>query len=232
MLVNCVAYQDGRKLADLGVDEIRGTLERAGCFVWVALKDPTEAELAALQAQFGLHPLAVEDAHHGHQRPKVDEFDESLFAVLHLIDPVGSELQVGEVAIFVGSNYVVSVRRGVERGFTDVRARCEHEPELLKHGPAYVLYALMDATVDRYFPVLDQIESDLEAVEERIFRNEGARGNLEALYGLKSKLMVLKHAINPLLESLSRLYGGRVPALCAPLQDYFRDVADHLVRLN
>ena len=232
MLVNCAAYQHGRKLADLGVDEISGYLERPDCFVWVALKEPTEAELAALQAEFGLHPLAVEDAQHGHQRPKVDEFDHSLFAVLHLVEPIDGELHVGEVAIFVGANYAVSVRRDVERGFTDVRARCEQEPELLKHGPAYVLYALMDATVDRYFPVLDQIETELEAIEARIFRNEGARGNLEALYALKSELMVLKHAINPLLESLSRLYGGRVPALCAPLQDYFRDVADHLVRLN
>ena len=232
MIVNCVAYQHGRKLAELRPEEIRAALELPDCFVWVALKDPTDAELAAFQAQFGLHPLAVEDAQHGHQRPKIEEFDQSLFAVLHLLERSGGKLQVGELAVFVGSNYVLSVRRGVERGFADVRARCEHEPELLKHGPAYVLYALMDATVDRYFPVLDEIETELEAIEARIFRNEGARDNLEALYALKSELMVLKHAINPLLEALSRLYGGRVPPLCAQLQDYFRDVADHLVRLN
>jgi len=232
MLVNCAAYQSGKKLGDIRKDEIHDYLSRAGCFVWVALKDPTPEELAEMQQQFGLHELAVEDAHHGHQRPKIEEYGDSLFVVLHTIEPEGDELRVGEVDIFVGKNYVMSIRNRSEQGFTSVRARTEREPHLLKHGAAFVFYALIDAVVDRYFPVLDAIEDELEAVEARIFDKSPGRENIEALYAIKQKLMVLKHAVGPLHEAVGRLYGGRVPAICTYTQEYFRDVADHLLRLN
>jgi magnesium transporter len=185
-----------------------------------------------MQKEFGLHDLAVEDAQHGHQRPKIDEYDGSLFVVLRLIERTADGLKVGEVAIFVDAHYVLTVRSGAERGFTDVRARCEREPELLRHGSGYVLYALMDAVVDRYFPVLDELETDIEGIEERMFAGQTTRANIEALYDLKRKLMILKHATEPLLEATSKLFGGRVPQLCAGLQDYFRDVYDHLFRLD
>ena len=232
MLVNCVAYQDGRKLADIGEGDIAPYLAEPGTFVWVAYKDPSDNQLASLQQQFGLHPLAVEDARHGHQRPKIDEYGHQLFAVLQLVEPREGELSVGEVMVFVGPNFAVSIRAGAEKGFADVRARCETEPELLRHGPAFVLYALMDSVVDRYFPVLDQLESELEELEDRIFSGSPATTNIEALYALKRRLTVLKHAVAPLLDGASKLYGGRVPPVCANLGDYFRDVADHLVRLN
>ena len=232
MLINCVVYQNGRKLADIPVDQIHLFVNEPDCFVWVALADPEPAELEAMQKEFGLHELAVEDAQHGHQRPKIEEYGESLFVVLQMIEPSNDDLNVGEVAIFVGKNYVLSVRSRAQRGFTDVRDRCEKEPELLRHGPGYVLYALMDAVVDRYFPILDALETQLEGVEERIFANQAVRANIEALYGLKQKLMILKHAAEPLLEATSKLFGGRVPAICVGLQDYFRDVYDHLLRLN
>ena len=232
MLINCVAYQDGRKLADVPVSEIHNYVSRADCFVWVALRDPDEDELEAMQSQFGLHDLAVEDAHHGHQRPKIEEYGQSLFAVLHIIENGREELTVGEVGIFAGANYVLSVRSGAEHGFTEVRKRCEEEPELLRHGAGYVLYALMDSVVDRYFPVLDAIETELEEVENRIFAHQTERASIEALYGIKQKLMTLKHATEPLLEATGRLHGGRVPQMCLDLQDYFRDISDHLVRLN
>ena len=232
MLINCVAYQNGRKLADIPVDQIHLFVNEPDCFVWVALKDPEPAELEVMQKEFGLHELAVEDAHHGHQRPKIEEYGESLFVVLHIIEPSNGDFNVGEMAIFVGKNYVLSVRSRAQRGFSDVRERCEREPELLRHGPGYVLYALMDAVVDRYFPILDAVEMELENVEERIFANQAVRANIEALYGLKQKLMILKHAAEPLLEATSKLFGGRVPAICVGLQDYFRDVYDHLLRLN
>lgn len=232
MIINCVAYENGRKLADISVSEISSYIARPDCFVWVALKDPEPAELQAMQHEFGLHALAVEDAQHGHQRPKIDEYDGSLFVVLHLIEMDNGELNVGEVGIFAGPKYVLSVRSGAERGFTDVRARCEHEPELLRHGAGYVLYALMDAVVDRYFPVLDNIESAIEDIEELIFADQPVREHIEALYSAKRKLMILKHATEPLLEATAKLFGGRVPQLCVALQDYFRDVYDHLLRLN
>jgi magnesium transporter len=232
MLVNCVAYQEGKKLADIAVEDIRRHVSRRECFVWVALKDPEPAVLADMQENFDLHELAVEDARHGHERPKIEEYGDSLFAVLHTIEMVGLELTVGEVDIFVGRNYVLSVRNRCELGFTNVRARCEREPELLSHGAGFVFYALMDAVVDRYFPVLDTLEMELERVEERIFAGSSARANVEALYGLKQKLTTLTHAVEPLIEATGKLCGGRVPQVCQGTQNYFRDVYDHLLRVN
>lgn len=232
MLVNCVAYQHGEKLADIPVSEIRSHLARPGCFVWVALKDPEPGELEVLQEEFGLHELAVEDAQKGHQRPKIEEYGSSLFVVLQMVEWPGAELQTGEAAIFVGPQYAISVRRGAQQGFTEVRRRCEQEPELLQHGPAYVLYALMDTVVDRYFPVLDRLAEEIEIIEERIFAGETTRAQIEALYSLKRKLMMLDHATVPLLEVAGKLHGGRVPPICSGLHDYFRDVYDHLLRLK
>ena len=180
-----------------------------------------------MRREFGLHPLAVEDASHGHQRPKVEEYGDSLFTVMHVV-----ELHVGEVHVFTGPNFVLSVRNRSEQSFLGVRTRCEREPELLRHGSGYVLYALMDAVVDRYFPILDEIETELEAIEERIFANTSPRANIEALYYVKQKVTTLKHATGPLMDAVGKLYGGRVPQVCQGLGEYFRDVYDHLVRLN
>jgi magnesium transporter len=232
MLVNCVAYQEGTKLSDIPKEDISEYVKRPDCFVWVALKDPTPAELEEMQAEFGLHELAVEDARHGHQRPKIEEYGNSLFAVLQTVQFKDDDLQVGEVDIFVGPNYILSVRLKTEPGFQNVRARCESEPQLLKHGAAYVFYALMDTVVDRYFPILDALESKLEKIEEQIFLRNTARSNIEALYALKGQLMTLKHAVDPLMEAVSKLYGGRVPQICSGMGEYFRDVFDHLQRLH
>jgi magnesium transporter len=233
MLINCAAYQNGKKLGDIRKEEIHDYLGQSGSFVWVALKDATPDELEEMRQQFGLHELAVEDARQGHQRPKIEEYGDSLFAVLHMVEPDGDELRVGELDIFVGKNYVLSVRSRAEQGFVNVRQRSEREPHLLKHGAAFVLYALMDTVVDRYFPVLDALEDQLELVEERIFDDKTpGRENIEGLYAIKHKLMILKHAVGPLYEAVGRLYGGRVPAVCAYTQEYFRDIADHLQRIN
>jgi magnesium transporter len=232
MLINCAAYQDGKKLGDIRKEEIHDYLGRPGCFVWVALKDATSDELAEMQREFGLHELAVEDARHGHERPKLEEYGDSLFAVVHTVESVGEELKIGEVNIFVGPNYVLSVRNRTEQGFTNVRQRTEREPHLLKHGAGFVFYALIDTVVDRYFPVLESLEDELERLEERIFGSTPARENIEALYALKQKLMTLRHAALPLQETTGKLYGGRVPELCSGTQEYFRDVYDHLVRIN
>jgi magnesium transporter len=232
MLITCVAYRNGAKLADFDVRDIRQYIGQPDVFVWVAVRDPEPAELELLQTQFTLHPLAVEDARKGHQRPKIEEYGDCLFVVLHMIEEDGSELRVGEVGIFAGHNYVLSVRTGANRGFQEVRARAEREPELLRHGSGYVLYALMDAVVDRYFPVLEHLEDELEVLEERIFANTSARDNIEALYALKQRLMTVKHAINPLLEAVSNLSGRHVPIICMGMQEYYRDIADHLQRLN
>jgi len=232
MLINCVAYQDGKKLCDVPVEQISNYVRRPECFVWVALKDAESGELDRMQAEFGLHELAVEDAQHGHQRPKIEEYGDSLFAVVHTVELVDGELNVGELDIFVEENFVLSIRNRSQQGFLGVRARCEHEPELLRQGSAFVFYALMDAVVDRYFPILDAFETELEEVEEQIFAKGSERVNIEKLYQLKRKVMVLKHAVTPLMESISKLHGGRVPRVCKNMQEYFRDVYDHLYRIN
>ena len=170
MLVNCVAYQTGRKVRDIQREEIVDYLRQPDSFVWVALLDPEEEELAAMQAQFGLHELAVDDARHGHQRPKIEEYGDSLFVVVHMLEFDGGELRTGEVNIFAGRNYVLSVRNRVRRGFADVRARCETEPHRLENGSGFVLYALMDAVVDRYFPILDALEEEVGADRVRHLR--------------------------------------------------------------
>ncbi len=235
MLINCVVYENGAKLADIEVSEISDHLSQPGRFVWVALQDASPAELQEMKEEFDLHELAVEDALHGHQRPKIEEYGASLFSVLHLIEKMPdtrNEIIVGEVDVFAGRNFVLSIRNRSQKGFLEVRQRCEREPELLQHGSGFVLYALMDAVVDRYFPVLDDLETELEAIERDIFTNGAARSNIELLYELKGRVLVLKHAVAPLLEGVSRLYGGRVPSFCVGVQDYFRDVADHLTRIN
>jgi magnesium transporter len=236
MLVNCVAYQAGRKLGEIAVEDISEYVARPDCFVWVALFQPTNEELDVMAKEFGLHPLAVEDARKGHQRPKIEEYDDSLFVVLQTLEPISdavdTSLITGEVAIFVGRNYVLSVRHRTQKGFNDVRARCEREPELLRHGSGFVLYALMDTVVDRYFPILNSMESELEQIEENIFVRNAARSNIESLYALKQKLMLLKHAVDPLMEATGKLYGGRVPQVCNGMGEYFRDVYDHLHRIH
>lgn len=232
MLVNCTAYQEGTKLRDISITEISDYVSHPDCFVWVALKEAEPAELEEMRLEFGLHELAVEDARNGHQRPKIEEYGESLFAVMKPLELVDGTLKVGEVAVFVGKNYVLSVRNRSQQNFLNVRDRCEREPHLLKQGAGFVLYALMDTVVDRYFPLVDALESELETIEGDIFARGAARSNIERLYELKRKVMVLRHAVAPLLEAVAKLHGGWVPHVCASTQEYFRDVHDHLARIN
>jgi magnesium transporter len=233
VLVNCVAYEDGNRLADCPIDSISETLKDPHRFVWVALRDAGEDELAKMQQEFGLHDLAVEDARHGHQRPKIEEYGDTLFAVLHTVElSATDELVVGEVDVFVGPNFVLSVRNRTQQGFLGVRARAEREPHLLRHGSAFVFYALLDAVVDRYFPVIDALETDLESIEDQIFETHLGRANIERLYALKRKIGVVKHAVAPLQEAVAKLVSGRVPQVCSNNREYFRDVFDHLTRMN
>ncbi|MGY4830549.1 magnesium and cobalt transport protein CorA [Sphaerotilaceae bacterium SBD11-9] len=233
MLINCVAYQEGKKLADIDVSSISEYVGRPDCFVWVALRDATDSELTAMQHEFGLHDLAVEDARHGHQRPKVEEYGDTLFVVMHSVELSAlDELHVGEVNVFVGRNFVLSARNRSQHSLLGVRERAEREPHLLRHGAGFVLYALMDAVVDRYFPIIDAMETELESIEGQIFERGAARQNIEQLYDLKRRIMVVKHAVTPLMESAAKLWSGRVPSVCEGSREYFRDVYDHLLRIN
>ena len=235
MLIACAAYQDGRKLGDITVDEISDYVQKPECFVWVALKDPDPAELDAMREEFGLHELAVEDVRTHHQWPKIEEYGDSLFAVMHTVELAeDGSLLLGEVDVFVGRNYVLSVRMRTMRGFKKVRERCESEPPLLRQGSAFVLYALMDDIVDGYFSVLETITAELEVLEDRIFarhENSESRELIEDLYRFKRRLVVMRHHIGPLLEGVGKLIGGRVPRICEGMTAYFKDVYVHLERI-
>jgi magnesium transporter len=233
MLINCAAYDNGSKLADISIEAISDHLARPGCFVWVALKDASDDELTVMQHEFGLHELAIEDARHGHQRPKIEEYGDTLFAVVHTVELTPTDdVRVGELNIFVGRNFVLSVRNRSQQTLLNVRQRAEREPHLLRHGPAFVFYALMDAVVDRYFPLIDALETDLEAIEGQIFVAGTSRDNIEMLYDLKRNIGVMRHAVAPLIDAVHRLFSGRVPAVCENNREYFRDVFDHLLRMN
>lgn len=232
MLINCIAYQEGKKLSDIPVEDISEYLNQPDSFIWVALRDPAADEISVMQDEFSLHELAIEDAARGHQRPKMEEYGDNIFVVVHIVELNGDELNVGQLAVFAGSNFVLSVRRESSQSFLGVRARAEREPHQLRKGAGFVLYALVDAIVDRYFPVVDMLESDLESIEEHIFGQKGAqRDNVERLYALKRKAQVLRHAVTPLMDAVGRLYGGRVPCVVVETQEYFRDVHDHLFRI-
>ena len=234
MLINCSVYRNGSKLAQIDVGSISEYLAQPDCFVWVALSEPSPDELATMQREFDLHELAVEDAQFGHERPKIEEYDDTVFCVLHTIelDPV-DRLVVGELDVFAAPNFVLSIRHHSRQGFSEVRERAEAEPHLLRQGSGFVLYALMDAVVDRYFPILEQLESELEAIEAQIFEPGVTRkANLQRLYELKRRITTVKHAVAPLLEASSKLVHVRVPPVCAGSREYFRDVYDHLARVN
>ena len=231
MLINCASYQNGKKIADIDIENISDHIADKNSFVWVALLDPTVDEIAKMKEEFDLHPLAVEDALLGHQRPKIEEYGKSLFAVIQVLK-YDDDISVGELDIFAASDYVLSIRNRSDVGFLGVRQRCEQEPEMLSQGSGFVLYALIDAVVDRYFPIVERLELELENIEETLFDERSTKSNIERLFELKRKVMVVKHAVSPLMEAVGKLSSGRVPPICANSTEYFRDILDHLTRIN
>jgi magnesium transporter len=233
MLVNCVAYREGVRLGDVPVAEAHRYLGQPGHLVWVGLKDPAPGELADLRHRFDLHPLAAQDACREHERPKLVEYDDDVFVVMQLVR-AASEGVLGhsQLAVLAGPGYVITVRGGTKESFEGVLERCEREPQLLGLGSGYVLYALMDDVVDRYVPILERLQADLESIDEHIFAPGAARANLQRLYGLKRKALVLEHAVGSMLQFAGKFQGGRVPVVCQGLQAYFRDTVEHLARIE
>jgi len=231
-VINCATYSDGCRIADIPVDDISEVLKVEGQFVWVGLYEPEESLLRKVQQEFGLHDLAIEDALAAHQRPKLEEYGNTLFIVLRTVQLNGDEIALGETHIFVGPRYVVSVRHGSSLSYAEVRKRCETTPHLLKKGPAFVLYALMDFIVDHYFPVADELEERLEEIEEEIFSGEPDRHTVEDIYKLKRDLLVMKRAVAPLIDVCNRLMRYDTSVIPDDVRPYFRDVYDHVIRIN
>ncbi len=233
-IVNSAAYADGRRVADVAIDEIGAVLRQPDRFVWIGLHEPDEALLKEVQREFGLHDLAIEDAHMAHQRPKLERYGECLFAVLRTAqrDPEAHRIVFGETHIFAGSQYVVSVRHGPSLSYAEVRARCEATPKLLCKGPGFVLYALMDFVVDQYFPIVRSLEDELESLEEEIFGESFGRETTERIYELKRDLLEVKRATAPLVDVCNRLMRYDLDLIPEDTRPYFRDVYDHVIRIN
>ena len=233
MVVNWAAYTSGRR-RDVEIKEIGDELQRDDRFVWIGLHEPDEELLRQVQDAFGLHDLAIEDAHLAHQRPKLERYGESLFVVLRTaqINPATTRIDFGESHFFVGHNYFVSVRHGASLSYAEVRSRCESTPDLLGKGPGFVLHAIMDFIVDRYFPIVDLLEDELERLEELIFAESLTRETSKRIYELKRDLLEVKHAVSPLVDMCTRLMRVDFAVIPDDTRPYFRDVYDHVIRIN
>ena len=233
-VIDCAAYCSGARVADLAIDQIRGALTRDDQFVWLGLYEPEQDVLRQVQQQFGLHDLAIEDAYNAHQRPKLELYEDAVFVVLRTAHLAAAprHLEFGETHIFLGRNYVVTVRHGSLRSHIGVRQRCESTPHLLSKGPGYVLYALMDFVVDQYLPIVQHIEQEVEDLEDIIFSMTDTGEATVRIYHLKRDLLALRRTVAPLVEVCNRLMRFDLPHIPEDTRVYFRDVYDHIVRLN
>jgi magnesium transporter len=233
MIIDCAVYQNGkRRPGELALDEAY----EAGCqedaFVWIGLYEPDEAEFESVRREFNLHELAVEDAIHAHQRPKLEVYDDTLFVVLktsRYIQTVDT-VEFGEIMLFLGPQFVVTVRHKPASALGDVRKQIESRPDLLRFGPGAVLYAILDRVVDDYQPVINGLDEDIKEVEAEVFSQAGSNP-AERIYLLKREVIEFHQSTAPLQEPLDRLVHGQVPGMHGELGEYFRDIQDHLLRV-
>lgn len=242
MIVDCAIYRDGQRAE--GPEDFSDALEEArtaGGFVWIGLHEPGEEEFDHVTQEFQLHPLAVEDALKAHQRPKLEVYDDSLFLVLKPVvyEQESDAVTTGEVMVFLGEGFVVTVRHGEGTPLAAVRRRLEQEPELLAKGPTSVLYALSDAAVDHYLEVAGELQTDLEELETEVFSPDigGSRNTASRIYTFKRQVLEFRRATGPLALPMSRLagtgsFGGPVPFVDDKARPFFGDVSDHLTRVN
>lgn len=230
-IVNSVVYRDGQRLGDIPLDEISEVIKQPGTFVWLGLHEPDEAQLRQIQEEFGLHELAIEDAHHAHQRPKIESYGNSLFIVLKTARLETGHVVYGETHLFVGPNFLVSVRHGASSSDAQVLHRSEDGTKGLPKGPGFALYAVLDFVADNYQPVVAQFEKDFDAIETDIFKDRFDRLVIERLYDLKRNLLELRNAALPLAEISSELMRLHEDLIRKELRAYFRDIQDHVSRL-
>jgi magnesium/cobalt transport protein CorA len=234
VIVDCAIYRDGRREEVTGdiSDALEAAAKHGDCFLWIGLHEPTQEEFDLVKDELNLHPLAVEDAVTAHQRPKLERYDDSIFVVLktvHYIEAT-SDIEVGEIMLFVGADFAITVRHGEGNPLAPVRRRLEADPELLATGPSAVLYGVCDHVVDRYSAVSHEVEVDIITLERRVFHPDRSDVT-EDIYALKREVLEFRAAEDPLIPALNEIVKGRV-AVCADTTDYFRDVLDHLLRVD
>ena len=231
-VVNCAVYREGVR-TDIGLDEISDALAvDDGSFVWVGLYEPEESLLDKLQEEFGLHDLAIEDAHHAHQRPKIEAYGKSLFIAVHTAQLVDGHVRFGETHVFIGPRFLVTVRHGASLSYRLVRDRFEREPELLAQGPAFALYGILDFIVDNYQPIVNDFRDELNDLEHEIFAETWRKDTIVKLYELKKELTQLRLAVAPLQDILAQLSRSPMALFSDEAKLYLRDVLDHVVRVN
>ena len=234
MIVDSAIYEEGRRRdGDVDVHEAMEACHAPDCFTWIGLYEPTEDEFESIRSEFALHPLAVEDAIHAHERPKLEVYGDMVFIVLktaRYVDPT-EVIKLGEILIFLGHDYVITVRHGEASELGGVRRRLEEEPELLQHGPGAVLHAIVDRVVDDYGPALAGLSEDIDQVEDQVF-SENRHNAAERIYKLKREVLQFEHAVGPLVDPVDRLARGKYAVIHPEVRTYFRDVNDHLLRAH
>ena len=231
-VVNCEAYRDGRKIAHFDIDKVGDFLGDPDCFVWIGLAGPDSIAMQALQSAFGLHELAVEDAQGAHERPKLEEYGDTLFMVMHTATLDGGAIIYGETHVFLGPRFIITVRHGASAGYAKLRERKESVPEKLASGPGYVLYSIIDFIVDQYQPCIDHLQSRFQHYELQLFQPSLSEDKLQDFYQLKTELLKLDAAVNPLHDictQLIRFHGDIVPK---ENRIYYRDILDHVKRVT
>ena len=233
-IVDCAVYEQGRRRnGEIALEDACEAGREDGAFTWIGLHSPTEQEFDAVRREFDLHTLAVEDAIKAHQRPKLEVYGDSLFVVLKtaIYHEDRDEVEFGEILVFVGDGFLISVRHGPAAALDRVREDLEHDAARLAHGPGAVLHAIFDRVVDGYLPVAEAVEDDIEEVETEVFSPERRTSPVERIYKLKREVLEFYRATAPLVDPLDRLAKGEFAAAHNELSPYFRDVSDHLKRV-
>jgi magnesium transporter len=234
VIVDCAIYENGvRRDGKVELSHAYDERHQPGTFVWIGLYEPTEEEFDSIRREFGLHPLAVEDAIHAHQRPKLEVYSEMIFLVLktaRYVDPT-EVIELGEVLVFLGEDFLITVRHGEASSLAGVRERLDAEPKRLKHGPSSALHAIIDQIVDDYQPAIEGLETDIDEVEEQLFSNERVNP-AERIYRLQREVLGFRKATAPLVDPIDKLAGGHYAQIHPEIRDYFRDVNDHLIRVR
>jgi len=238
-IVDCAVYVDGRRQPHVSPDDALSVAVDRGGFVWLGLYEPTQDELDVIADRYELHPLAVEDAVEAHQRPKLERYDDALFMVLKTgryveheqLTATSEVVDTGEVMVFLGAHYVITVRHGDHTGLSELRRRLEDQRELLCLGPSAVLYAVADMVIDTFTDVATAVDEDVDELEASVFSPERT-DDIGRLYQLKRELMQLRRAVAPLEVPLTKLAERQIDVIPEAMRSYFRDVLDHALRVR
>jgi magnesium transporter len=231
-VVGAAVYKDGKKIADIAIEDAGAWSRRDGHVVWIGLFEPSRDLLNSVREQFDLHALAVEDAEKAHQYPKLEQYGDALFVVARTAQMRDGRVEFGETLLFVGKGYVVSVRHGASQSYALVRERSEAHVKSLAEGEDFILYAILDFIVDNYFPVLEAINLEVEAIEDGVFATTVEDARIERLYGLRRDLLRLRNAVVPLVDVCQRLERTEALPIDASMRPHFRDVTDHVRRIK